>query len=179
MINILPKKEKDNLKHEYLTRLIIVILIFISTLCIITSLILIPSYQYSISKEKTAEANLELFNKNNPQININELNDEISATNERLSFLISKKPQYSIVDSIIETLLSVRTSGISFNHISYSNNENGIAPINIMGVARDRTSLHDFNNALSKNELFSSVDLPISNFVKPNNINYNLSLFLK
>lgn len=179
MINILPKKEKSNLEHEYITRLIIVVLIFISCFSVAVLLLLIPSYKYSVSKELVAENNLENFNNKNPEINVNKLNDEISATNDRLDFLVAKKPKYSVSESVIDSLLSVRTPGISFTQINYMNRSDGAAPIQIIGKARDRSALHTFNDSILKNSTFSSVDLPISNFVKPTNIDYSLSVYLK
>ena len=140
---------------------------------------MVPSYQYSASKELAAENNLENFNNKNPEININKLNNEISATNDRLDFIVAKKPKYSVSESVIDALLSVRSPGISFTQIGYSNRTDGAAPIQVIGKARDRSALHAFNDSILKNSNFSSVDLPISNFVKPSNIDYGLSIYLK
>lgn len=179
MINILPKKEKNKVKHEYLTRLISTSFFAISILGIISILLLIPSYQYASSKEMIAENNLAIFNQENPQLNIADLNSTISSTNNKLAFLISKKEKYVFSESIVEELLKIRTPGISFTQIIYGSRDDSTTTVSLQGVASDRASLHSFNDALLKSNSFSSVDLPISNFVKPTNIDFNFSLILK
>lgn len=157
----------------------IVCLHFITVLAALACLLMIPSYYYSATKESVAEKKLEDFNSKNPQINISELNSEISATNERLDFLVKKKPKFNVSESVVDELLGARVPGVSITQIMYNNSKDDTAHIQILGVARDRASLHDFNDSIVNKNKFSSVDLPISNFVKPSNIDYNLSLYLK
>lgn len=179
MINLLPLKEKKQLKQEYISRVFIVSFSMISVLSVIAALFLAPSYKYSVSKESIAENNLEVFNAQNPQIDIGKLNQDILKTNEKLSFIISKKPKLDVSVSVIEKILNLRTAGVSFNQVSYVYEEKGSSTVHIVGVASDRTALRSFKDALSSDESFSSVDLPISNFIKPTNIDFSMSLVLK
>lgn len=179
MINLLPLKEKKKLKQEYLFRFLIVSFFMLSILSLVASLFISPSYKYSVSKESIAQSNLEIFNAQNPQIDIEKLNNEIVKTNEKLSFIISKKKDTSVSESVLEKILSLRTKGIVFNQVSYNSVNEKSPTVNIVGVASDRTALRSFKDALTVDPAFSSVDLPISNFIKPYDIDFNMLLILK
>lgn len=179
MINLLPEKEKKQLKQEYIFRLLIVSFSLVSILALVASLFLAPSYKYSVLKESITQNNLETFNAQNPQIDIENLNNEIAITNKKLSFIISKKSNISVSEDVIEKILALRTAGISFNHLSYNFIDEKNISINIIGVATNRTSLRSLKDALTADPLFASVDLPISNFIKPTDIDFNISLVLK
>ncbi|MFA7192192.1 MAG: hypothetical protein WC089_02760 [Candidatus Paceibacterota bacterium] len=179
MINLLPKKDKDKLRQEYLFRLLIVSFFMISILAVVAALFISPSYKYSVLREGIAQSNLEIFNAQNPQIDIDKLNNEILKTNEKLSFIISKKNDSYISEYVLEKILSLRTQGVVFSQISYNIAGLKKATVNIVGIASDRTALRTFKDALSADQTFSSVDLPISNFIKPQDIDFNMVLILK
>ncbi|MEY2671878.1 MAG: hypothetical protein RL687_295 [Candidatus Parcubacteria bacterium] len=179
MINLLPPNEKKKLKQEYLFRFLIVLFFILSILSLVASLFISPSYKYSVSKESIAQSNLEVFNAQNPQIDIEKLNSEIVKTNGKLSFIISKKKDKFVSESVLEKILALRTGGIVFSQISYNSVNEQSSTVSIAGVASDRTALRSFKDALIADGAFSSVDLPISNFIKPYDIDFNMLLILK
>src|SRR5574343_1050435 len=171
MINLLPSKEKIVLRQEYKMRLLIVVFFAISILSIIFSIFLAPSYKYSVLKEGIAKKNLELFNSENPDIDVEKLNNEIVKTNEKLSFILSKKSNVFVSESVLEKILLLRTTGISFSQISFDSNSKSV--INIFGKAQNRSALKNFKEALGRESAFAVVDLPISNFIKPSDIDFH------
>ena len=66
--------------------------------------------------------------------------------------------------------------GIKINRIFFENDSLEGRKVNINGVAQDREKLLLFRKALEDDILFKYVDLPISNFVKGSNIEFNLNL---
>ncbi|MBP6931732.1 MAG: hypothetical protein KBD48_02890 [Candidatus Pacebacteria bacterium] len=179
MINLLPKKNKDKLRQEYIFRLLIVSFFMISILSAVASLFIAPSYKYSVLRESISQSNLEIFNAQNPQIDIDKLNNEILKTNEKLSFIISKKNDRYISEDVLEKMLSLRTRGIVFSQVSYSALDPKKITVQVVGTAVDRAALRTFKDALSADPAFLSVDLPISNFIKPQDIDFNMILVLK
>ena len=65
---------------------------------------------------------------------------------------------------------------IKINQISYENNLLKGKIINIKGSAVSRERLLLFRLAFENDANFKDVDLPISNFIKGSNIQFNLSL---
>jgi hypothetical protein len=178
MINILTKKAKKNITHEYYTRVVIVIFMMSSLLFSASVFLMSPAYFYSVKKEEIAEKSLSNFNLQNPGSNLSELNGEILKNNEKLTFLLSKTPSYILSEDLIEKIIGLRTPGVSLNSISYVSSKNSHV-VSLSGVASDRVALRVFKESLETNESFATVDLPISNFVKPTNIDFSLTINLK
>ena len=58
--------------------------------------------------------------------------------------------------------------------------EKGVATegkIVLAGIARDRDSLTDFVKMIESQEIFTKVDLPVSNFAKDKDINFSINIF--
>ena len=179
MINLLPKQQKKELKHEYEIRLLSVIFIMIAILGIVATALVLPSYFFSKSKETLVEKNLETFNKENPLVKVEDLNKINTDINSKIKVLDSKWSNDPDMDVTFKNFLSLTPEGISISQILFNENADKNKSFEIHGQASDREVLQNFKTILEKDEKFKNVDLPISNFVKKTKIDFTLSFSLQ
>ncbi len=179
MINVLPQTEKKALKKEYRLRLVTVCFIFITILGILSSVSLVPSYVVSKNKEMILENKLTFLNKVNPDVSLTDLDLYISKINSTLLLLSNSNPKRIVSEDVILPLLAVKPSGIVITQILYGERTDGSASLDVRGVAPDRVALQNFKSILESNKKFTTVDLPISNFVKRSNIDFNITITIK
>jgi hypothetical protein len=178
LINVLPTAEKHSLKKEYWIRFGIVTASLASVLCILATVLLLPPYFFSESKSSIAETRLEVFNRDNKDIESHNLDTSIKDINQKL-VLLSGMPPTETNTYVIAALLSDRTSGITYSQIFYTENAENSRVIEIHGEALDRNALYAFKSKLATDPLFNNVKLPISGFIEPKDINFTISMNLK
>jgi type IV pilus assembly protein PilM len=182
VINILPYEEKKILRKEYWMRFFTLVFDFISIAGIIASLLLFPSYFLSKSKENLVESNLVAFNNENPDLTTNNVDKITGDIDSKLEKLNKAEASYQVNDKVLYSILSSRTSGITFSQILFNKKigkEAGAPSLEIYGIAKDRDSLRNFKMALDGNPNFSKIDLPISNFLEKTNLSFTISITMK
>lgn len=182
VINVLPYKEKKILRREYWTRFFTLALNLIALAGVIATFLLFPSYFFSKTKENLINSRLETFNKENPDLSKNNINNITDDINLKLEILNKAGIPYSIGDKIFGNILSSRTEGITFSQIFFrkEKSENvGILSLEIYGNAVDRYSLRNFKTSLDNNPNFGEINLPISDFLEKTNLNFNISIKMK
>jgi len=203
VINILPAQEKKTLHKEYWIRFLIIFSQIVSLVIIIATILIYPSYLISQAKEKTAESQLELFNKENPEIEVGNIDNNIKDINSKLDLLSKAEPSYQVNDKVINSILSTRTAGITFSQIIFnktttkiSEEVNGdeiadlsttskktktvdVSILEVHGIATNRDTLRNFKTALDNNQNFKEVDLPISSFLGKNDLAFTISMKIK
>ncbi len=179
MINILPKEQKKDLKYEYHMRLFSVIFIMLAILGIFATILIIPSYFFSKSKEVLIEKKLEDFNKNNPEIKVGDLNKITLDVNTKLKTLDNTWPNDLDTYDTFNQVLSTIPSGITITQFLYNEENEGTTALQINGNATSREVLQNFKTTLQSNTKFSDVNLPISDFVKKSDINFSISFSVK
>lgn len=179
LINVLPDEEKKNLRRNYWIRFFTILLNFIALISAVATLLLFPSYFFSQAKENLAESKLEIFNKENPELVVNNIYKIISDTNSKLETLNKEEPPYKVNDKVLSNILSSRTSGIKFSQILFNKKINGPSVLEVRGVAINRNSLRNFKTSLDNNPSFSEVNLPISNFLEKSDLIFTISITMK
>jgi type IV pilus assembly protein PilM len=182
VINILPQKEKRKIVQSYWLRYLTILLNLVSLIGITASLLLFPSYSMSGIKEGIIENSLEVFNKDNPDLENTNIDEIISNINSKLEILDKSSQTYKISDKVFGEILATRTEGIKFSQILFSrkNIEKKEVPmLEIYGSAENRDSLRNFKIALDKNTNFLKVDLPVSNFLEKSDLTFIISITLK
>lgn len=179
MINLIPKEEKKKMVIDFYFRLVILAMIMLDFCILIAFFSLLPLYFTSSMRYSLVSANLE--NKKSEQLLpleenslalVKDINKKIVLVEnfEKNKFLPSVK--------IINAILLRKSSDIKIIQILYENN--GVVgvgkKISITGIAPSRETLLSFRETLEGSPTFKNVNLPISNFVKGSNINFNLSL---
>jgi hypothetical protein len=144
---------------------------------LVASVLILPSYFLSYVEKNTTNASLEL-QKNEPVplldqdtlVTVKDLKNRLNLVEN------AQKNQAFFSQKIINEIFLEKTAGIKITGIFYQNDSKSGKKINISGKASNREILLSFRLALENNESFSKVDLPISNFVKGSDIEFNLSL---
>jgi type IV pilus assembly protein PilM len=179
IVNVLPQNEKAFLRNEYWKRFTILLLFILSFILIIATLLLLPSYLYSSSKEIIAENRLEEFNQKNKNITSNNLDSTITKINKKLDLLITFKPGNLLHDEIIGSVLDARPDGVTFTQILYGQKKDKTIYLEIHGQAKDRVTLRNFKSIIDSNPKFASSNLPMSNFLEKTNINFTIYIVVK
>ncbi len=179
IINVLPEQEKKVLRHLYWMRFSTTILSFLSLVIVSSTLLLLPSYLFSISKSNIATSRLEAFNIANPEMATNNIDKSISDINSKLGLLSSKNLIVYPSDVILKNLISTLPKGITLSQILYSEENNNNKTLNINGIAIDRVTLRNFQTSLDNNPDILSTNLPISNFLAHSNINFTILIMFK
>jgi len=179
VINVLPYEEKKLLRREYWMRLFTMFLNLIILASIISTFLLFPSYFLSKSKESLVESKLKVFNNENSNLTIDNVDKITKDINLKLNILNESNPPYEVSDKVLNNILSSRTKGITFTQILFNkkiNESETISDLTVYGVAANRDSLRNFKTALDNNPNFSEVNLPISNFLEKSDLSFTISI---
>lgn len=179
MINVLPQEEKKALDKEYRIRLITIWFFLIAILGVFATFLLLPPYVYSQGKIDLLEGQLAAFNESHPELSENDLTAIIGEINSTLHLLDNGKVKVPVSSGVLQPILSLRPKGITFEQIFYTERTTGEQVIEIHGRATLRSVLQSFKDGLEADTRIKSVNLPISNFVKPSNIEFSVTIEMK
>lgn len=180
MINVLPQQEKKGVKREYNLRLATVCLCIITFLSVLAAVLLLPPYVLSSSKENAVEAQLSFMNSTAPTVSLADLNVFIEKINTTLSLFENQTKTRALYEDVLLPVLQSRPESITISQLLFSERgANDLSVLELHGKARDRASLQSFKTILERTGKFKSVDVPISNFVKPKNIDFIVTLYME
>ncbi len=177
MINLIPSEEKKKIRKDFYMRVVIVSFFVLGIAILLSNIMLIPAVFYA-SLEKTLVENH--FNNNQNQLSL-ELNPEdktlVDSLNSKINLVNNfQKDKFLVSVRVIDNILNRKTDGIKIKDINYTNDVSKGKSINIRGQASSREKLVIFKNKLSEDANFKKVDLPVSNFIKSSDIEFNLVL---
>lgn len=179
MINILPKDKKKIILHEYWMRYISVSLVMLSIISIIATIFLLPSYFFSKSKEDLLEKELESFNYLNQNLEKNDLDKIIIETNNRARDLDNYWKKNFYLNEVIQKMLLIVPKGITFSQISYNETIQDSFVFEIRGKSINRNLLKELKTIMENDGSFTDIELPISNFVQKEDIDFIINFSLK
>jgi len=175
MLELLPNTQKKALKKEYFLRLSVIFLLFLFVAGILFFVFLSPSYFLSTEKEKIVNIEFEKRKKSNVALDDEDFWSDIKNSKEMIALLLPSTDTHSIKDLIVK-IISKKNSGIMIDGLSMSYSKNGQHQIFIRGVSKNREFLKSFSESLKAENEFTNVDLPISNFAKISDIEFNITL---
>lgn len=177
MINLIPNEEKKRMRKDFFLRLLIVLFFMLSFSFLIASVAVFPSLVLSYQNKILITKKLE--NEKNQKIpEVDEkAQNQVTELNEKLN-LIEKaiNNKYIFSEKVIDEILQRKIAGIKITKIFYQNDEFKGRIVTINGLANNREQLLLFRKSFEESTLFKDVNLPISNFVKDRNIQFNLNL---
>jgi len=179
VVNVLPDDDKKIMAKEYWKRFSILLITILAVVMFIFTLLLSPSYFFTASKEKIAEAELDYFNINNKQLTDQDLNSTINDINKKVGLLSAVKPGYYIYNDVLGILFSKKTEGVTISQVLFNQKSDKSFVIEAHGNAKDRISLRNFKSDMDLNPKVSSVELPISNFLEKTNLSFTMTIILK
>lgn len=175
MFELLPNTQKNALKREYLSRVTIIALSFLLAIGTLSLVALSPSYFLSVERDKVAYKELENIKKFNGKTDDEKLRADIENSKEMISMLRSSGEESSIKDLILK-IISKKNPGVMISGVSVSSSKKEQYQIIVKGTAKNRELLKSFAEDLRGNKEFGSIDLPISNFAKISDIDFNITL---
>ncbi len=176
IINLLPKKQKSDLKTEQGLRLVVFALSWLSFTILILCLLLYASNSYLKIQQKSLDDNLA-SQKNNPRW-AEVLNSEtkLKDLNTSIKNVLTLQSKIKFWSPFLAEMANNNTAGISFKNITL--NTTGKLAV-ISGHAETRENALDFQSALEKNSFVSEVKAPLENFLDQTNIDFSFTLLLK
>jgi hypothetical protein len=174
MFNILATEEKKKILTEYRLRLAVVSVFAISALVFSSLILLSTSYLLAVSKYNDAKTGLVVLQEKDSRENQEkDVNARILAVNKNIDiFLKSNTAGITTPSSIITKILDIKGSAVKIIGFTYDASA-GQERIVVTGTALNRDSLARFVETLKKDPTFTSVDVPISSYVKSTNIDFS------
>lgn len=177
-LNLLPPKEKEEVKFEIFRQYLIFFGRSFIFILIIFVVLLFSVYLYlSITLE--AQENLVKITKEAPESQkLEKIKKEIEETNNKITKIYKTQSDFVLWSKIIEDLISSVPPEQKIYLKIFSGRKGG-AQITISGFAQTREDLIDFEHSLRGSDKFFDIYSPISNFLKKTEINFNLTFKFK
>lgn len=177
MLNLLSIEEKKRILLLYRIRLTVVVVFATGALVLASLVLLVPSYLLSIAKHNNSEKQLAIFEERyGSGIQEKEVNAQIREANSRILLLLGNDTTTRLAPSLmVSRLIEIKENNIKIYGFTYDVSTNTERVV-VTGTALDRDALSNFIEALKKDQTFSEVTLPISSYVKSNNIDFSVVL---
>lgn len=181
MINLLPPKEKEELRLENNIKLVIVLgnIFIISLICL--SLVLFSLKFYILTRVSSQDYELLEAEKKYKTPDFISLKQIIQQSNETIIKVDNFYKKDNHIWGTLETILELqRPSGVYFTSIVINRKkEDAKHKVSIYGASDNRDNLLIFKNNIERNEQIENLNFPASNWLKPNNIDFSLTFETK
>ncbi|MAG12720.1 hypothetical protein CL630_02795 [bacterium] len=180
MVNLLPTGEKLRIRKIYKARLLISALVFSFVVGAVGAAALLPAFFWSFVKDREARQRLVVVEQ---VISIEErknIRESVADANQKIVLLAETKGKISPIHEIIETILARKTSGIALTaFFSEQKSVDGKErAMTLSGISQNRSTLLFFVNELREEDIFTEVNVPVSNFAKNRDIPFSISILL-
>ena len=179
MINLLPQKDKRDINRTIFFRRLFIIFVILNILLFIYIILLFPAFVTISSKESVVNKEFNSLKSSESFTIDQDMNTIIDDTNTKLKIFPDFMRNDTVSEKIFSALLKEKIDSINITHISYTKSEkiDSVSPnIQVSGKANSREALFSYAKKLENNGTFSSVDVPISDFVKGKNIEFIIQL---
>ena len=184
MFNLLPKTEKDTIRREYRTRLAAVWLGFLCVTTLVAGALLLPSYVFSIQKEKVAANRIEMLARSAGREEATALAAALQSAQEKLTLVravISSPPASAPAAAAplylferIAAVVRMKNPRISLHGFSIAPTGEGKREFFIQGIAEERAALVSFAEEMEKAKIFEKVEVPLPLLAKESGIEFSL-----
>jgi hypothetical protein len=175
MFNLLPESIRSDIKNEYKTRRLLLVLLFIVSLQVTQIIFVFPSWINLNSKIIDSKNRVAQLNSSKILNASTDIKPVITNINNELN-LIDKSLEYPKLLPILGGVLSQKSSYVKINQFSYMSTGTSTATINIKGVSATRESLVEFKKSLDDLKMFKVINLPISNYARDKDIEFSMDL---
>ncbi len=177
MSNVLPPQEKRTLIRLYRTRVLVVALAGVVALAAAAMLLAVPSLLVLKSRAQSLLANSDRLAGFESTTVAHMLSETTADINARLAALPAASVTPSpVIAGLIDPVLRAQTAKIHITDIGYTRMpKSKDAQVKITGIADDRDALLAFAAALGKSGAFTSVTVPLTNFIKDTDVPFTAS----
>jgi len=177
MFKLLTDEARQKVSEEYTLRRGVLTMLGVSAVLVVGSISLVPAYIISESHIRVAQARTEALKNSPTGEKRDELVSWLSVTNKKLKIL-SPNSQTSIPYESFIKVVSSKSTGIKIAELEWSKTDTDTLLV-IRGNASDRQALLDFQSKLNDTKAFSKAVLPVSDFAKDKDIDFELKLVSK
>ena len=142
---------------------------------VITLTLLVPSYLLAVAIKDDVLVGKGIVEQSISSNENSDLKAELAKAAEEIRAL-SANPAYKQVSWMIRAVLDAKIPGVSLARLDYTVLADSGRQLALSGTASDRQTLLSFKAALVKTRIFSSVELPVSDFVDERDINFTMTL---
>ena len=175
MSNLLLKKEKKKILHEFILRFFIVVFIFFLVSIGVAIATLIPAYSLTFSKEVSISDEVNIFEQVKKVKKQDSLADILDRENLKISFLKKEKNIY--ISDFISEVINTKPKGITIKGFFYETS--GVNNyLVVKGKAKNRNILISFVENLEKKDIFSKVEFPVSDLTKGEGVVFSIKINL-
>lgn len=173
MVNLLPHSEQRKLRVLYYARLLSACLVVLSVVCVVGTLLLIPSYLSAKARAASAQKSLGQSLVRTNQNAASGVGQSLLVFKERITLLkeYHRQPASSYV---LSRILSALPSGVRITAITFVFSGEGVGKVTVLGRADTRTALIEFGKKLEAESSFIGASVPVSNLVSDSNIAFSL-----
>lgn len=176
MINLLPIEEKKKIRAEYRLRLGAIAALAVTSLFLISLVLLSPVYLLTLSKYQLASEKLvKLETEQGQKEQEKEINTRIKAVNKEINLFSKENKEQAVFSEIVMKILETKGPTIKVQNMFYESSPQQERFI-ISGRADDRDNLALFIEKLKKDSFFTTVDIPISSYIKSVDIDFSVIL---
>jgi len=179
MINLLTPEKKQALRKMYLFRVVVVSLATLVVIFITGATFLLPSFFLALLREEQLTERVDGIQRSSAFKETERLEKIISDTNTETSIL--SQGDGSLFSNVILVFLDEKGPDVVLSGFFFQKDrgqEVGAPKINIKGTARTRDALISFVERMKKNNIFSSIELPVSSFIKSQDVPFSITVYL-
>lgn len=171
MINLLPTKEKKELKLCILERNIIIFGSFLISIILFLIICLVIIYlALFLTQSKIKQSNILFSQAQELEKQVNVLNKELSGfINQRLEHINQIEKEKIYWSQVLEKLAEIIPKNTYLALLEIDEK------VKIGGHAKTRDDVLLFQKILEQEEQFTEIDSPLSNFVKQKNVDFHFS----
>lgn len=173
MSNLIPPAARRAYVTEYWIRVATVYLMLLSFACVALLLLRVPTLTALAFRNNDSAAAISDAESQKDKSSTDEA--QIRRANALASMLSADDSSSLQFSRIVSVLSALAGRGVSIDSFTMSRNEETLS-LSIAGVAQTRADLRAFDNAIEAHELFSAVDLPISNLANDTDIAYTMTI---
>lgn len=176
MINLLPLEEKKKIRTEYHFRLGVLVALSIALLLLANLILLSPVYLLTLSKYQFAsEKFIKLESEQGRTEQEKEINAQINEVNKRTALFLKEDKGSAVFSEIVIKIIETKGTAIKIQNIFFETSP-GRERFVISGRSDDRDNLASFVENLKRDSFFTTVDIPISSYIKSTDIAFSVIL---
>lgn len=174
MFNLLPREEREVLRSEYHARQYVVYAGVVAFLGMVSVGLLLPSYITYVTTHLLLKSEQRAIRAAEPS--------EEKDTREIVARGNAIALQMKAFDAVqhsptLDKLLSRVVPGIRLSNVTILTQPDKRIQLDVDGVAATRESLRAFDASLTRDNVFTGVDIPLSSYTRDTNIPFSITFF--
>lgn len=174
MFKLISEQEKKKVNKEYVLRRAIVMAAALSGVLVVAIVGLFPSYLLSDSRHAEALARSEILKISEKQEERADLSAWLKDTNNKLA-LLSPALDTDRPNQLFKIFIDDEVGGIKVTSLLWKKEKEKVSLV-VSGVADTRQDLIRFEGIINSSGKFTQVSLPVSQFAKEKEIDFQLTV---